>query len=132
METIIGKPLVGINDIEFGITRSDLREKMGRFKDFKKNIFSKEPTDDFGFCHVYYDENQKVEAIEIFNEVNLSVGEHSLMPCTLDKACEIMKALDKDVEIEAEYITSVKLSIGITCEEDEVVAVLLGKENYYA
>ena len=38
------------------------------------NEFDINTADNFGFCHVFYDENDKCEAIEIFDEVEVYVN----------------------------------------------------------
>ena len=131
MEFIICEPLKGIDDIKFGMLRADLRGKLGVFKEFLKSQFSKTTVDDFGFCHVYYNENNQVDAIEVFNGTAMKIGSEIILPSTSKNAYRIIKALDKDVEVDGEYYTSIKLSIGITCENNNVSAILLGKKDYY-
>ena len=131
MGIMIAKPLIGVDSIKFGMLRLDLRNILGDFKEFKKSEFSKNTTDDFSFCHVYYDDNDKVEAVEIFSGTNIKVYEERILPNTSEEAYKIIKLLDKETEIDGDYYTSVKLSIGITCENGSVESVVFGKENYY-
>jgi len=62
-------PYFGAGQIKLDSLKEEVRKVMGAsFKEFKKTKFSKNTTDDFSFCHVFYDEQDKVEAIEFFGD----------------------------------------------------------------
>ena len=63
-------PYFGAGQIKLDSSREDVRKILGTSfkKTFKKTKFSKNTTDDFSFCHVFYDEQDKVEAIEVFGD----------------------------------------------------------------
>lgn len=61
-------PHIGIDKIKFGMKRNEVRDILGNSTEFLKSSEDKITTDDFGFCHVFYDEDNRCEAIEIFNE----------------------------------------------------------------
>ena len=54
-------PLQEVNGVKFGMHRNEVRAILGEAREFKKSKFSKNTTDDFGYCHVFYDtDNQCV------------------------------------------------------------------------
>ena len=57
-----------VGDIEFGMKRKTVREVIGEeYKEFKKNIFSKNTTDDYGEFHVYYNKVQYNIQFHLYN-----------------------------------------------------------------
>jgi hypothetical protein len=64
-------PYIGAGRIKFGDSRDTVRKLLGEFTEFKKSKFSKNTTDDFKFCHVFYDENNEISAVEFFDDTAL-------------------------------------------------------------
>ncbi len=65
MERINVFPLKGFEglefgDVEFGMDRETVRSRLGKYTEFKKSEDSENTTDDFGFCHVYYDSENRL------------------------------------------------------------------------
>ena len=79
-ETWNAIPLKKVGKIKFGMSRDEVRNLLGEYKEFKKNKFSKSKTDNFGVCHIFYDSNGKCEAIEIFNDINVSINGKKVFP----------------------------------------------------
>ena len=116
-----------IGDIEFGMKRKIVREVIGEeYKEFKKNIFSKNTTDDYGEFHVYYN-GSKCEAVEIFEGEVVYKG-FNIMKLNLQKIKELFEDLKEDGE---NYYLSQKYSIGITMDGNKIDAILLGEKDYY-
>jgi hypothetical protein len=57
----------GFDKMAFGDQRTAVRSQLGEYKEFRKTPLSKNTTDDFGDFHVYYDQDNKVEAVEFFD-----------------------------------------------------------------
>jgi len=56
----------GVDAFGFSLDRETVRRKEnGEYKEFRKNKFSKNTTDDFGAFHAFYDETDRLEAIEL-------------------------------------------------------------------
>ena len=128
MDNWIAIPMKKVNDIEFGMERSEVRKKFAvPVREFKKSKYSKRTTDDFGSCHVYYDWNDKCEAVEIFDEVAVYVDDKKIFPVTVE---EVKKIIPDLVEEEDSYISE-KLSIGIYAPDDKMESILIGCEGYY-
>lgn len=127
-EAISATPLVNVGPIKFGMDRAAARKAAGGdFKEFKKTPFSKTTSDDFGAFHVYYDAEDKVEAIEIF-EGDIEIGGKKIFPASLKQAEKIIPPLKED-----EYgAIAADVSIGLTVEDGEVTAILFGTKGYYS
>ena len=116
-----------IGDIEFGMKRKIVREVIGEeYKEFKKNIFSKNTTDDYGEFHVYYN-GSECESVEIFEGEVVYKG-FNIMKLNLQKIKELFEDLKEDGE---NYYLSQKYSIGITMDGNKIDAILLGEKDYY-
>eukprot|EP00833_Pecoramyces_ruminatium_P001140 jgi/Orpsp1_1/1175172/evm.model.c7180000052868.1 len=134
MKKIIVVPLKQVNGIAFGTKRAEVRERLGgggggEYEEFYKEEGDKVTTDDFQFCHVYYDEKEDgMEAIEIFDDdvaVYIDQGEGQLVkvfPIPLEEAQAIIKDAVKDED----GLQSTSQSIGIYAPEGEMESILFG------
>ena len=100
--------LESVGIIKLGMTKQEVREKYAVKGEFIKNDCSNNLTDDLGFCHVYYNDEGKCEAVEIFNDVEVYIGEKLLFPTTYAVAKNVEKSLKQDDE----GMISVDKSIG--------------------
>lgn len=88
------KSYVSVGNINFGEERDSVRSKNGKYKEFKKSKFSKNTTDDFSVFHVFYDTENKVNAVEFFENVYMnnidlfSKTYEELKNIFLDSTCE--------------------------------------------
>ena len=119
-----------VNDYKFGEKRIAVRKKIGEdFKEYKKTIYDSNTTDAYKGYHVFYDDNDNFEAIEIYNGEVYCNGV-KIFPGTLDNAKKIITDLKED-----DFgIISENYSVGIsTCpdNDNEIDAILFGKINYY-
>lgn len=125
---IIVEPLKGIDGILFGIDRGEVRKYFGNnFEEFKKSKFSKNTTDDYGYCHIFYDEDNKFEAIEFFDEVTIIIDDIIVFPNRI----EVIKKVSDDFEKDEESYISKEKSIGIYAPNDRMESILLGIKGYY-
>ena len=128
-------PTVSVNNIPFGASREEVRAALGEYEEFKKDKDDEVTTDDFDFCHVFYDEDNRFEAIEIFEENTVYINDKQIYPA---KPSELRKLAD-DFEEECGTNISLSLSMGTDApdededEEDEEIAesVVFGKKGYY-
>lgn len=65
------KSYVSVGNINLGEERNSVRNKNGNYKEFKKSKYSKNTTDDFSSFHVFYDADNKVIAVEFFENAYL-------------------------------------------------------------
>lgn len=131
MNEISVELLKSVGEVYFGMDRDEVRKILGDYTEFKKSRISKNTTDDFGICHVYYDLDNKCTAVELFDDVTIKVSKIITLPKAFDSMCEVLKSMDESLIIEEDSCTSIKLSIGVFALENKVETVLFGKEGYY-
>ena len=127
MKTINAIPLQDINGVTFGMKRSDVRSIFGEAIEFKKSKFSKNTSDDFGFCHVFYNVNNECEAIELFNNVDVLINGYSVFKCDINT----IKCLFPDVEEDDFGFYSKSLSVGVYAPNNQIESILFGCNGYY-
>lgn len=128
---IVVELLESVGDIYFGMDRSQVRQILGEYKEFKKSRFSKNTTDDFGICHVHYDSNNKCIAIELFDGITVKINEKVIIPNNFDEVCDILMDIDRNLEIEIDGCTSIDYSIGVYAPNKKIESILFGKKGYY-
>ena len=90
--------LESVGNIKFGMTKQEVREKYAVKGEFIKNDCSNNLTDDLGFCHVYYNDEGKCEAVEIFNDVEVYIGEKLLFPTTYNLPVQSLQLLHEIIK----------------------------------
>ena len=117
-----------VGNIKFGQTRDEVRRLLTGFKkEFKKNKYSRNTTDDFGYCHVFYDVENRLNAVEFFEQCNLVYQGENLFEITVDELKKLLPDIREDY---GSYISQ-KYSIGITFDGTRVDTVLIGCKDYY-
>ncbi len=120
-----------VNGIPFGSERAAVRAALGsKFEEFKKSKFSKNTTDDFGICHVFYSPDDCFDAIEIFPEVTISV-DSNIIPLACSSLIAWVKGLDSEAVEDSDGIVSKKFSIGVYAPNQVFESILFGKQGYY-
>lgn len=127
MDKLIVKPLEAVGNVKFGMMRTDVRELLGEFTEFKKTKFSKNTTDDFEFCHVYYNKDDKCEAVEIFDTVEVIVDGQVVFPGNISGAKKVFGQLVQ----EGDDYTDVVKSVGIYAPSGKMETILFGETGYY-
>ena len=123
-------PIQSVNNLLFGTNRDEVRQAFGDFEEFKKESSNKNTADDFGFCHVFYDENNCFIAIEIFNENTVYIDGELVFPTNSKKIRELINDF---VDFYGSSI-SLSMSVGIDSidDDDELPeSILFGKKGYY-
>lgn len=128
-------PTVSVNNIPFGASREEVRNALGEYEEFKKDEDDKVTTDDFDFCHVFYDDENRFEAIEIFEENTVYINGRLVYPAKPSELCKLADDFEED------YGTNISLSLSMGTdapdededEEDEEIAesVVFAKKGYY-
>lgn len=120
-----------VNGIPFGSARTKVRDALGNnFEEFKKSKYSKNTTDDFGTCHVFYSSNDTMDAIEIFPEVTVYVNSTEIS-FEYPALIKWVRNLDPEAEEDSDGIVSKKFSIGVYAPYQQVESILFGKQEYY-
>lgn len=122
------KPTISVNGIAFGDTRQNVRKSINLdYKEFKKTSLSANTTDNYGFCHFFYDKNDCFVAVEFFDGIELTIDNKHIFP---GKLSEIQSAVD-DLEYDGYGYISKNKSIGISANGSEIESILFGKKDYY-
>ncbi|MDO4755141.1 MAG: hypothetical protein Q4A54_02280 [Parabacteroides sp.] len=121
-------PTKSVNGIKFGTERKVVREKIAMdYTEFKKNKFSVNTSDNYGSFHIFFDEQDRFEAIELFKEEVVVIKDTKVFPCSVS---DIGLMADDFVEDAGNYISKNK-SIGLTVANGMVEAALFGYFDYY-
>ena len=121
-----------VNDIHFGMMRSEVRAVLGDATEFNKTALSSTPTDDYGYCHIFYDENDKCEAIEVFDVAEVYINDKQIFPVDKNSALSLLKNFFEDISQDDDGFISCKYAIGIYAPDETMESILIGRENYYA
>lgn len=128
MEKMIVDPLNSFNGIAFNTAREQVRAELNsEFTEFKKTKFSKNTTDDYKLCHVFYDTNNRLQAIETFGDIPVMLGNIDVFSIT-EKNLHLIA--NDFIEEYGSYISK-SMSIGITFEKGIVESALFGVADYY-
>lgn len=129
MKECVMVPQKSFNGIEFGCSRDVLRKHLGSdYREIKKSPYDRNTMDFYQQFAVFYSKDDKFEAIEFYEDVEVVVAGKRLFPATIDECKVVFPCLEFDGY---GYIEKDN-SIGITLnDEDSVEAILFGKENYY-
>jgi hypothetical protein len=124
-------PNVSCGGISFLSDRKTVRKTLGACTTFKKGITAKNTTDDFGFCHAFYDENDNLKALEFFPEADLRLGDNTLFAMASDSFVDLVKQIDNNADADEYYLVSKSLSIGAEFSGQGIKSILVGCEGYY-
>ena len=120
-----------VGDIEFGNERNLIRSIFKEFKEFKKSKFSKNTTDDFEICHVYYNIDNKCVAVEFFNESEIIFSEQNLFDLNYSDIQKMFSKLDTNLITNSYEITSKKIGISILFSDGKPETILVFSEGYF-
>ena len=121
-------PYTSVGAIKFGEAREEVRKTLGTYKEYKKNKFSKNTLDDFGFCQVFYNLENKVVAIELYRNAELVYNNVNLF--SLNKA-QLTSLLSGQEIVEDEYgLTIPSLGLSITFIDFTPDSILAYQRGY--
>ena len=121
-------PGKSIGKIEFGMDRENCRALLGdNYEEFKKSEFSTNTTDDYGFLHVFYTEDNQVEAVEVFENTELVIDNTTVFPIQTSRIAEALPGISED-----EWgFTDEERSIGYETDGENATSILVGCDGYY-
>lgn len=129
MTRVTAEPLKRVGEIDLGASRSVVREAVNLpYKEFKKTPLSTNTTDDFGTFHVYYDDDDRCEAVELFDDVEVEVDGKLVFPTSSEEARRVIPSLVPD----GDGLVSAEESIGIYAPGGKMESILFGARGYYA
>ena len=131
MKKLVVVPLERVNDVAFESDRGIVRKAFkGKYEEIKRNIFSKNTMDFYDDYAVYYSENNKMEAIEVFGKTKVIIHGKQVFPGKI----EDIKLLFPNLKQSDDGFIDKENSVAITVDQDDdsiIGSILFGIKNYY-
>lgn len=132
------RPYVGVQEIGFNMKREVVREKFNnQFTEFKKTPFSQNTTDAFGFCHIYYDNENLCEAIELFETTTVIFDNFIMTKQSYEKVRGFFESIDDSLDFNDAGFTSYKFGVGVFAPyaldepEEPIESIVVFRKGYY-
>jgi hypothetical protein len=131
---------LGLGPVTFGMTRDEVARAMGAVpRRFKKTVACTTLTDAFDplGVQVFYDADDRVEALEVFAPSRPSFGDLDLFNTPYVMLLEAARALDPDVQEDELGFTSNALGFGVYAEHKDTdperpsEGVIVFRKGYY-
>lgn len=129
-------PFEGTDKIKIGMTSNEIQSiLLKQPRKFKKTIYDKFESDDFGFCQVFYEESGKSEAFEFSKPAQVFLNSVPLINQNYINIEKYFKSIDNSLNFDGGAgFVSLENDIGIYAPDapDGVVeTVLIAKKGYY-
>lgn len=122
------KPLESVGKIKFGMARDDVHKVFGeKCTEFKKTKYSRNTTDNYGKFHVFYTPDNKVDAVEIFEGIEVVLDNCVIFPIEKREIEILLQGLIK----EGNSFVHTGKSIGIETDGTKAESILIGSKGYY-
>ena len=120
-----------VNGVAFGADRECIRKCLGgKYKEFKKNLFSKNTSDAFSDCVVYYTPDNKVDAIEFAQGAEVSISGKVIL-WEYDFIKNWLFSLDSETIIQADGLTSIPNGVSVFIIDRDVQSILFSVPSYF-
>lgn len=124
-------PTVKCGELDFLTDRANVRLLLGKYDTFIKSKSSENATDDFGFCHAYYNTSDQLIAIEFFPEADLRFNGEKLFLLSANELSNLIKTHDEVVVIDEYSVFSKKLGICTEIDEGDIKSILVCTADYF-
>lgn len=108
---------IGVNSIEFEMSREAVRNSLlnYEYRTFRRNSYSESPSDGYEEIgvNVYYDSNDKVEALEFSEPACVVFNGIDIFSLPASEVYALIKKIDQDVMIDEDGLISFKLGVGV-------------------
>ena len=131
MKTFTLVPAEKCGELDFFADRKIVRKSFGKHREFLKSKSSENSTDDFGFCHAYYNVADQLIAIEFFPEAKLYYNEQELFTLTAAGLIKLLKTKDAVTTADDYAVLSKKLGIGAEIDAGEIKSILVCTADYF-
>ena len=122
-------PTQKIGNLKFGLHRKDIRSIINKqFKEYKKSQLSENTTDDYIDFQIFYNKDDSFVAIEIFDNIELTIDDKVIFPNNVENIKIIFPNLVKDDE---NHYIDYDNSIGVEVDNSKISSILFGCVNYY-
>jgi len=96
-----------------------------------KSKSSENSTDDFGFCHAYYNVADQLIAIEFFPEAELHYNGQELFKLMATELIRLLKTKDAAATADDYAVLSKKLGISAEIDAGEIKSILVCTADYF-
>lgn len=122
------EPTVSIGNLFFGMERSSIRQLYNdNYTEYKKTPKSENTTDDFGKFHAYYSKDDRLEAVEIFDGIEVDYQNRCIFPAPITSVLAQIPEMTEDF---GSYFQS-DLSIAVGVQDGRTESMLFGCKGYY-
>jgi hypothetical protein len=120
-----------VGDIILGMDRSEARQLLGDYREFSNSAVATNTFDQFSFCHLGYDADNKVEfvCIHSLNEVALSLYGNIVSDMASLELFSFVQKLDPEVELEHAGISFESNALGIAAYFEKTPVLVLTTEQ---
>lgn len=129
MKQVTFVPYESIGSIRIGSSREVVRTNNPEYREFKKNRFSKNTTDDYGTYHVFYTRSNFVEAVEIFKGIEILLNNIKISSLSLEEL--ICCLSDSKMTKESDSINFPSYGLSISVQNDEIESYLFYARGYW-
>jgi hypothetical protein len=125
-------PYNGAGHIKLDLAREETRKILGAFKEFKKTKFSKNTTDDFSFCHVFYSEQSKIDAVEFFDTTEFIFKGKNLFSLLFSELKSFLKSNSIDFQEDDTGFRCDDIGLSVySPDKGKIETILIYKRGYY-
>jgi hypothetical protein len=123
-------PYEKVGDISLQLERESIRKLLGEFKEFKKSKSSEKKADNFGFCHIYYDKDNRIEAVEFFEGTDLVYNGKNLFSLSYNELLKFAKENDYKEDDSGIFIEKLGIAAYVP-DKNKVESILVYRRGYY-
>lgn len=130
-------PFKGTQVLSFGMTRSQVRDILGKgYRSFLRNELAESATDYYEHQNLFieYDKNDSCEALEFSKKGALLYEERDLFDFDYNELLYQYNPISKNKEIEGDFgVTYFDLGFGVTRSNDgnEIESIIIFSETYW-
>lgn len=107
-------PYVGVGSLKFGMEKAEVRNYFNnQFQEFKKTPFSETFSDNFGCCHVLYNKEDTLEAIEFIKETEVMFFGNNILDKPFLEVKALFEGFDDSLSYSDTGFTSFKYGVGV-------------------
>ena len=134
-------PYADIGPLGFGMGKAEVRQTLpGVPREFRKTPLSKNLTDDYGFCHVFYDQANRLVAVEFWpsDDAKLILDGADLLSTPYAQLRDSLAQTDEALEEDDMGFTSPRYGVGASapsalsdCGAPPADSIIVFNRGYY-
>ena len=125
-------PYKGAGHIKLDLAREEIRKTLGTFKEFKKTKASKNTTDDFSFCHVFYNAQNKIDAVEFLDETEFFYKGKNLFSLSFSELKSFLNSNSINFQEDNSGLRSDDIGLSVySPDKGKIETIFIYKREYY-